>query len=332
LIYPVKEGIMFSQTDSKYGQGHSYFSAPNPAYGITFTWYVKDDVKTLKKIRKEAQSKARKEGTNPPYPTYADLRAEEEEQAPFLFFTIRDAAGKVVKVIKTAQKTGMTRTTWDYDLEMPGNPNLRGSQANPMGTAPAPATALPGKYTVELARNVGGVITQLAGPEPFSVRLINNFTLPAKDRGSVIAFIEKATRLGNALSATMAETESLSTDVQYGKQLVFTYGGPENLMKELKTLETKLKDLGIRFRGNPIISRLQDAAEPGLAQRMGAARYISANQDVPETAMEQYDIVAGEMAKIVPEVEQIKQSVSRLRKEFDTLGYPWTPGRDIPKW
>jgi photosystem II stability/assembly factor-like uncharacterized protein len=331
-IYPIKEGIMYNQTGGKYGQGHSYYSAPNPAYGVTFTYFIKDQVKTLKQIRKEAQSKARKDGTNPPYPTYADLRAEEEEQAPFLIFTIKDAAGKVIKTIKNSQSTGLSRLTWDYDMEIPGNVTLRGTQASPMATAPTPATALPGKYTVEIARNVGGVVTQLAGPEPFSVRLINNFTLPAKDRTSVIAFIEKATKLGNTVNATQSELEGLSSSVQYGKQLVFTYGGPENLMSELKSLETQLKDLGIRFRGNPIISRLQDAAEPGLAQRMGSARYISANQDVPGTAIEQYEIVAGEMVKILPQVQQIKNSVDQLKKEFDKLGYPWTPGREIPKF
>jgi hypothetical protein len=331
MIYPVKEGIMFSQTGGKYGQGHAYFNAPNPDYGATFTYYVKDDVKTLKQIRKEAQSKARKDGTAPPYPTYADLRAEEEEEGAFLFFTIRDMSGKVIRTIKTGLSTGMARITWEYDLEMSGNVNV-GAKASPMATPPAPASALPGKYTVEMARNVAGVVTPLAGPEPFSVRLINNFTLPARDRAAVVAFIEKANKLGNALNATMSEAGELGTDVQYGKQLVYTYGGQENLMKELKSLETRLKDLGIRFRGNPIISRLQDAAEPGLAQRIGSARYISANQDVPESAVEQYDIVAGELAKIVPEVQQIRESVAKLKKEFDRLGYPWTPGREIPKW
>ncbi len=331
LIYPIKEGIMYSQTSGKYGQGHNYFSAPNPAYGVTFTYYVKDQTKTLKQIRKEAQAKARKDGTNPPYPTYADLRAEEEEQAAFLVFTIKDANGKVVKVIKTGEKTGISKLTWDYDQEVKGIVNP-GGKANPMGTPPAPVTALPGKYTVELARNVAGTVTQLAGPVSFSFRLINNFTLPAKDRASVIAFIEKASKLGNSLGATQSEMETLSTAVQYGKQLIFTYGGPDNLMKELKSLETQLKDLGIRFNGNPIISRLQDASEPGLNSRLGSARYISANQDVPESAVEQYDIVAGELVKILPQVEQIKQSVDNLKKEFDKLGYPWTPGREIPKW
>ncbi len=331
-FYPIKEGIMYNQMGGKYGQGHNYFTAPNPDYGVTFTYFVKDKVKTLKQIRKEAQTKARKDGTNPPYPTYADLRAEEEEQTPFLLFTIKDSQGKVVKVIKTAQATGISRINWDYDQEVPTSPNMRGGQANPMGTVQAPVSALPGKYTVELARNVSGVVTQLAGPEPFSFRLINNFTLPAKDRASVIAFIEKASKLGNSVNATTTEMQDLSTDVQYGKQLVFNFGGPDNLMSELKSLETELQDLGIRFNGNPIISRLQDAAEPGLSSRIRGIRYISANQDVPESAVEQYDIVAGEMVKIVPQVERIKQSVENLKKEFDRLGYPWTPGRAIPKW
>ncbi|MDD4645720.1 MAG: hypothetical protein PHY99_07005, partial [Bacteroidales bacterium] len=287
--------------------------------------------KTLKQIRKEAQAKARKDGTTPPYPSYADLRAEEEEEAPFLVFTIKDAAGKVIRTIKTGQTTGIAKITWDYDQEIKSTPYLRGD-ANPMGTPSAPLTALPGNYTVELARNVGGTITPLAGPVPFSIRLINNFTLPAKDRAAVIAFIEKATKLNNSVNATLSEMEALSTDVQYGKQLIFSYHGPDNLMKELKSLETQLKDLDIRFHGNAMISRLQDAAEPGLAQRIQGTRWISANQDVPESAIEQYDIVAGEMAKILPQVDQMKQSVEKLKKQFDQLAYPWTPGREIPKW
>ena len=330
-IFPIKEGIMFSQTDGKYGQGHAYFSAPNPAYGVTFTYFVKDDLKTLKQIRKEAQTKARKDGTNPPYPTYADLRAEEEEQAPFLFFTIKDSNGKLIRTIKTGQKTGMNRINWDYNQEVMGNIGMQG-KANPMGTPQAGAMALPGMYTVELSRNVGGVVTKLAGPETFSTRLINNLSLPAKDRASVIAFIEKATKLNNAVSATMAKMGEYSTAVQYGKQLLFSFSGPDEIMKELKGLEIQLKELEIRFNGNSIISRLQDQAEPGLRQRMGSVRYISSNQDVPETSMEQYDIVSSEMVKILPEVDQIGLAIERLKKEFDRLGYPWTPGRAVPKW
>jgi len=330
-IFPVREGLMFNQTGGKYGQGHAYFSAPNPSYGVTFTYFVKDQVKTLKEIRKEAQEKARKDGSNPPYPTYADLRAEEEEQSPFLFFTIKDAAGKVVKTIKTSQQTGINRINWEYDLEGKSTVNLR-DKANPMGTPDAIATALPGKYTVELARNVGGVITRLSEPVPFSVRLIDNFTLPAKDRASVIAFLEKATKLMNVVTATTSTMNEQSKDVQYGKQLIFSYSGPDELMNELKNLEKQLKDLNIRFNGDPIPGRLQDATEPGLQQRLWSVRWISAFQDVPETAIEQYDIVSGEMTKILPQVEQIGQSIEKLKKEFDRLGYPWTPGREIPKW
>ncbi|MFO7615646.1 MAG: hypothetical protein R6V75_00160, partial [Bacteroidales bacterium] len=330
-IFPIREGLMYNQTGRMYGQGHMYFEAPNPPYGITFTYFVKDEIKTLKQIRKEAQAKARKEGTTPPYPTYDDLRAEEEQQSPFLVFTIRDEGGRVVRTIKAPQRTGINRLTWSYDREVMASPTLRG-QANPMGTPQASATALPGRYTVELARDISGEITPLAEPEPFSVRLIQHFTLPARDRGEVIAFIEKATKLSNSMSSATADLSDLSTAVQYGKQLIYNYDDKGEMMKELTVLETRIKNLEIRFGGNPIVRRLQDAAEPGLRSRLNSLRWVSPNQDVPETAMEQYDIVSDELKKILPEIRDIRQAVDRLKKEFDRLGYPWTPGRETPEW
>ena len=331
-FFPVKEGIMYNQTRGKGGQGNTYFTAPNPPYGVTFTYFIKDKEKTLVEKRKAAQRKAKKDSTAPPYPTYADLRAEEEEETPFLVFTIRDSEGKVVKVIKTGQKTGINRLTWNYSKEVASIPALRNNKANPMSTPPAVATALPGKYTVEVARNTAGILTPLAGPEPFSVRLINNFTLPAKDRSAVIAFIEKATKLGNSLNASISKVSELSTQVQYGKQLLYTYSGPAELMQELKALETQLKDLNILFNGNPIISRLQDAQEPALRQRAMSLRWISPNQDVPGSAIQQYDIVSAELKKLIPQIKTIEDSVKNIRQEFDRLGYPWTPGREIPGW
>jgi len=332
FIFPIKEGLMYNQTRYSGDHGHSIYRAPNPPYGVTFTWFVKESEKTLEQKRKEAQRKATKDATPPPYPTYDELRAEEEEESPFLVFTIRDTNGEVVRVIKSGQRTGINRMTWDYSKEIMASPTLRGTSANSMGTPSAGATALPGQYTVEIARNVGGEITPLAGPEPFTVRLLNQFTLPAKDRGAVIAFIEKATQLNNSLNATVSLMEDLTTQVQYGKQLLYNHGGQPELMTELKGLEKELKDLNIRFNGNPIISRLQDAQEPGLRSRASSLRWISANQDIPETSIEQYNIVSGELAKIIPLVKGIEQRVNDIHAAFDRLGYPWTPGREIPEW
>ena len=330
-IFPIREGLMYNQSRRSPSPGHMYYEAPNPPYGVTFTYYVKESVKTLKQIRKQEQAKARRDGTVPPYPTYDDLRAEDEEQSAFLVFTIKDEDGQVVKTIKAPQRTGINRITWRYDREVMGTPYLRG-EANPMSTPQASATVLPGRYTVDLARDEKGVITPLTEPEAFSVRLLDHFTLPARDRSAVIAFIEKATKLNNAMSAATASLSELTTDVEYGKQLIFSFGDKNNLMDELKSLESRLKKLDIRFNGDPIVRRVQDAAEPGLRSRASSLRWLSSNQDVPETSMEQFDIVSGELKKILPEIDEIQKGVDQLKREFDRLGYPWTPGRVTPTW
>lgn len=331
FIFPIKKSLLYEQEGMKYGQGSTVFTAPNPPYGASFTYYVKDQVKTLEQKRKSEQAKARKDGTDPPYPNYDEIRAEQEEENPFLQFTIKNDKGQIVRNIKTRQSTGIKRITWDFSQEVPSSPNLRGS-ANNMGTNPAPATALPGVYTVELSRNVGGVITPLAGPVKFEVSLLNHFTLPAKDRGAVIAFIEKATQLNNAVGASSSKLSEIAEQIQYGKQLGYNMGADAQLMKELKSMETEAKDLDILFNGNPIISNLFDEQPPGIRQRAGRLRWISANQDVPETSMEQYDIVVQAMNEVVPRIEKLSSRLSAIKQKFDQLNYPWTPGRDIPDW
>lgn len=54
-IFPVKDALLYIQSGGKYGQGSTYFSAKNPPYGATFTYYLKEGTKTKKQQRKEKE-------------------------------------------------------------------------------------------------------------------------------------------------------------------------------------------------------------------------------------------------------------------------------------
>ena len=43
-------------------QGESFFTAPNPPFGAVFTYYLKDELKTKKKARLDAEKKAATKG------------------------------------------------------------------------------------------------------------------------------------------------------------------------------------------------------------------------------------------------------------------------------
>ncbi len=57
ILFPVKDAYIYSQTSKKYGQGATMYAGANPEYGVTFTYYIKDKIKTKKDYRLEAEKK-----------------------------------------------------------------------------------------------------------------------------------------------------------------------------------------------------------------------------------------------------------------------------------
>jgi hypothetical protein len=102
LLFPVKDALMYIQSQPLGGrgksfQGETFYTAENPAFGATFTYYLKETIKTRKVRRQESEKEAEKRNAVITLPTGADLRAEEEEEAPVIILTVTDAAGRVVR-------------------------------------------------------------------------------------------------------------------------------------------------------------------------------------------------------------------------------------------
>src|SRR2546423_1276858 len=128
VLFPVKEALMYIESQPLGGrgksfQGESFYTAPNPPFGATFTYYLKESYRTKKQLRQEAERRG-----NAKYPNWDELRAEEEEEAPALFFIISDAQGNVVRRLNAPAAPGLSRITWN--LRYPA-PNLVQQIPNP---------------------------------------------------------------------------------------------------------------------------------------------------------------------------------------------------------
>src|SRR5262249_42496118 len=95
-LLPVKDALLYIQT-RQYGlrgkgfQGAAFYAAENSPFGATFTYYLKDAIKTRKQRRQEAEKEAAKKKVTPTYPSAEQLRAEADEEAPAVLLTIADA-------------------------------------------------------------------------------------------------------------------------------------------------------------------------------------------------------------------------------------------------
>src|SRR4030095_16162680 len=87
FLFSVKDALMYIQSQPLGGrgksfQGESFYTADNPPFGATFTWYLKDALKTRKEKRQETEKEAERKGAPVGWPTREQLRAEEEDEAP----------------------------------------------------------------------------------------------------------------------------------------------------------------------------------------------------------------------------------------------------------
>ena len=124
-IAPIKDSWLFNESRSwgaplKGFQGESFYSTPNPKVGAVFTYYLKDDLKTIKEKRKEIEKEKIKEGHPVYYPSADSIRMEDNYPDPYLLFTITDESGNVIRKINTAAKKGLSRIVWDFRYNSPG--------------------------------------------------------------------------------------------------------------------------------------------------------------------------------------------------------------------
>ncbi len=333
-IFSIKDALMFILgSRGLYGQGDTFFNAPNPEFGATFTYFLKKPVKTLKQKRKVAEKAAMKKGVDIRYPTIEEFRAEDEEEKAYLLFTIKDETGQVVRKLKAPVMPGLHRLTWD--LRYPSFSPPRESGASFRGRGGGGAFVMPGTYTVSLSQYAKGKLTPMTGPQSFVVKPLNIVTLPAKDRKAMVEFQKKLAELARAVQGATGLIYEQERKIKLIKSaLDNTPEAPPDLMKQALAIEKQLKEIRRALSGDEILYRRNESQPPSITSRLFrmAYGYRSSTADPTQTMKDQYRIIGEEFE---PQLEKLKKLIEVDMKKLETAmeeaGAPWTPGR-IPKW
>lgn len=330
-IFPIKDAWMFNQATPVGGrgkafQGESFYTADNPPVGAVITYHFKESLKTLKKIRTEKEKELAKADEPIPYPSFEEMRAEDNEEKPYLLFTITDEAGDVVRRIKTSSATGMKRIVWDfrYPSTSPINPKRDGRGY----------VALPGTYYVSMSKVVNGAASELVGKQAFNIKPLNNVTLPAADRAEVVAFMGKAAELQRSVSAAGAMTRDINKRMDYLKAAVRnTPEVPLDMLGKIKEIEEDLREVSMALSGDPSVSRRQFETLPSIGGRVGRILWglSESSSAIPSEMKEQYEIAGELFEPVMEQLAGIVSAVQKIEKELEAMGAPYTPGR-MPSW
>jgi photosystem II stability/assembly factor-like uncharacterized protein len=339
-LFTVKNAPMYVES-RPYGykgrgfMGESFYAAPNPPLGATFTYFLDEALKTKKKIRQGREKELIKSGKTPPYPTYEDLRAEDEEEVPAIIVSVTDASGKVVRNLTGPTTRGINRVTWDVrfaPLEPVSLSDEGGDAWSESGQAPL---ALPGTYTVSLAKRVNGVTTPIGVSQSFTVAPLGGGSLPIADRFAHVAFQRKVADLQRAVLGASRLIDDVKERATYLRKAALSAPAtPEQFLVSLRSLETRINDIVRKLRGDRTLSSRNEAFPPAIIDRVTGIiddQWLSTG-GATQTHMRAYAVASEEFEPVLAEIKALVEvDLRKLEGSLESLGAPWTPGR-IPEW
>lgn len=244
-IFPVRDALMYIQTGNKYGQGSTIYTAKNPDFGATFTYYLKKEItgKSLRDLRKEKEKELFKKGEPIPMPTPDQLKAEDAEITPYLTFVITDASGDVARIIRKPVSSGMQRLTWDLRYGY-SEPVYETDKFDPLKETGSFVLAVPGKYFISMTITEKGVTRKLAGPVPFITKPLNNSSIPVADHQGVTEFNKKVSQMASTMSGTERYAGKLLNRTNGLIQSLYTLPQADNItFQNLVTVRNELDSL-----------------------------------------------------------------------------------------
>jgi photosystem II stability/assembly factor-like uncharacterized protein len=343
-LFPTRDADLYVERaqlglPGKSFQGHAYFTASNPPFGAVFTYYLKDELKSRRKQRQEAESKIDQDKSNepghapPPLPTLEQLRAEEREIEPAVVMIVSDEEGNVIRRVSGTGKAGFHRVAWDLRYPAPNPIELKEPEADVFSPPPGGPLVAPGKYTVRVAKRIDGVETPLGTAQTFSVVPLYLSIMKESDRAAVLDFQKKAAALQRTLMGAARATQEALTRIQYIRRALDEIAGPDpKLLAKVNTIDASLRDINDQLNGDPILRRANEPFAPSLLDRVNTAvNGLTTTAPPTATHREALTMAQEQTGPLLDRLHKlIEVDLADVEKQMNARGAPWTPGR-IPQ-
>jgi photosystem II stability/assembly factor-like uncharacterized protein len=311
-------------------QGDSYYVAPNPPFGATFTYYLAEELRSLKDQRTADEKVLVQANEDIAFPAWDRIGEEEREDAPAIVFTVSDVAGNVIRHLVGPATAGFHRTAWDLRYP-PVDPWLPEDERDPQNRSVGVLVA-PGTYQVAMYQRVDGELTDLDQRQTFDVVSIRQPTLPGGTQQQRIAFSRQVDEMRRAVAGTLGSIDEIVQQLVAIKEILSSSTADMRLYQAANAIHRQLTEQRDQLADNEtrgsfgavgpisVSTRLQHAAYDPDANAYGPTRTQSESLAIAQ------DLYARSSAQLTRLVDN---EYAELRRSLDAAGVPWTPGRGV---
>ncbi len=335
VLFDPKDAQLYVEKDrGGYGFGSVIHFDSNEAFGARFTYYIKDEIKTLKQKRSEKEKDLIKNKSKIPIPSLDELRKEAEEVAPYLVFIIKDAKGTEIRKLNTAIATGINRMTWDLRYSAPDPLGTTNGKFDNSSTGGKGLLVAEGNYSVSVLRWANSKFDTLALDKVFKVKSLNISNETMGDKSELAKFTEDTRNLYRNYSGLARQIEDTHTKIVNLKQLANNTPGTKiDIINKINATELTLNDLLWQFNGQtPPASSEERWPQPvPLNDRLNYLYYTHFGSTLPVTTTEKeaMKILKNALPQIKEKLEKIiKIEIPEIEMYFDKINAPWFEGKN----
>ena len=338
-LFPVRDAWWYvplvpMQAPGKPTLGSTDYTAANPPFGATFTYYLGEAPSTERETRRAAERALRERGEDVPFPSWDVLQQEAVEGTPQVLLMVRDAQGEPVRWVEGPADAGLHRVSWDLrrpppdpvDLSTPGF-------VPPWAGAPQGPLVAPGQYSAELLLVSSAGARSMGAAREFSLKPVPTAP-PGTDFNVVASFQAAAGELMRRVNNAGEEISWARERLRHMRAaLVETPRADPALFARLDELGATLERLRTRLTGDRTRGQLNEATVPSIRSRGG--RGVGGHWDTRQTptathrrnlqiARDGFGALSQELSAV------IEDELARLEADLEAAGAPWTPGRRLP--
>ena len=328
-LFKPRKALQYSPVMGGTGSsGASEYSAQNPRYGATITYYLPDGHASIKSARKKEERKAKTEDI--PFPGWEALDKEMSEASAEAVLMIKNSDGDLVDVVSGPLRRGLHRVNWGLRTSSSTTTNVsasapRGGRWGGFGGGGMSSAVDPGEYQVSLYKRVGGEMTMLSGPVTLEVERIrkNVLTNPLADKheeynkalvelNKVVRVYEHKFKKANARMATYERSlKNLKTDNSALTKAVFDLRETKNSLQR-------------EFGGSAAKAEVGEKDRLTLMDRLSNARggYYGNSYGPTALHMQSFDMAKEMFARSKPKMDDYIERVNALGKKLEEAGAP----------